>query len=67
MTALCQGAGFAAMEECVDIDKVLLMTYNHLIRKMKISSRHFDIAIKRITPRITSAMIQFYNKYESSG
>jgi AAA family ATPase len=47
--ALCQNAAIHAMEEDIHIEMV--------------SQRHFEKALKNITPRITKEMIEFYDSF----
>ncbi|ORX55872.1 AAA-domain-containing protein [Piromyces finnis] len=47
--ALCQNAAIHAMEEDIHIEKI--------------SQRHFEKALKNITPRITKEMIEFYDNF----
>jgi len=47
--ALCQNAAIHAMEEDIHIEMVC--------------QRHFEKALKNITPRITKEMIEFYDNF----
>lgn len=49
IAALCREAALAAMEEDM--------------HAQKLTAAHFDAAFARVTPRITSAMLQFYANY----
>ena len=52
MSAVCQEAALFALQED------LAMTEVH--------ARHFDLALKAVTPRITAQMLDFYEQYAST-
>ena len=52
VTAVCHEAALSAMQEDINIACV--------------HQRHFDAALKTVTPRITQDLIQFYADYQQT-